>query len=82
MTFRLLYGTAHCTGRITYEAGTAETREEALAWSRTDTGASDRTTRIPESDPLRWCPVQHCHMKRQRPWRSFREILPAGPEAA
>ncbi|MFH1981780.1 MAG: hypothetical protein ABIL58_08045 [Pseudomonadota bacterium] len=78
MLYELLYGTVHCTGRITYSAGSVPTRDEALGWCKGTDGATPGGMRIPETDPLRWCPVRHCHMKRQRPWRAFREIPSAG----
>lgn len=85
MIYELLYGTVHCTGRITYTAGTVDNRDDALRWCSDPCGTTGQVMRIPESDPLRWCPVRHCHMKRQHPWRGFREIPapddgPAGPE--
>ena len=76
MAYELLYGTVHCTGRITYNAGTVPTKDDALNWCETPPEAVTDKMRVPETDPLRWCPVRHCHMKRQRPWRAFR-LIPA-----
>ena len=81
MPYELLYGTVHCTGRITYVAGTVATKDDAMRWCSGKDENRGRNTRIPETDPLRWCPVRHCHMKRQRPWRSYRETPDAGAES-
>ena len=82
MPYELLYGTVHCTGRITYVAGTAETKKAAIRWCRGEDADRDGKLRIPETDPLRWCPVRHCHMKRQHLWRSCREIPETESESA
>jgi len=80
MPYELLYGTVHCTGRISYSVRTVATLDDAKRWCSDGPDAEADTLRVPETDPLRWCPVRHCHMKRQRPWRSYRKI-PAGDEA-
>lgn len=82
MPYELLYGTVHCTGRISYSAFTVATLDDATQWCSDVHGAENDALRVPETDPLRWCPVRHCHMKRQRPWRAFREIPPAGSAPA
>ena len=30
--------------------------------------------KVPENDPVRWCPVRHCHMKGQTPSFFFQTI--------
>ena len=82
MPYELLFGTVHCTGRISYNGGTAATRDDAAQWCNDVQAAEKDTQRVPDTDPLRWCPVRHCHMKRQRPWRAFREVTATGDAAA
>ncbi len=74
--FQLQYGYLHCVGRKTYVAGTADTKEEALDWVKSQTSSNRYKTRDPDDDPVHWCPVHHCHMKRQKPWFSWVEASP------
>ena len=71
--YRLEYGYMHCVGRTVYSAGTVETEEQARAWVTARTGSRSQRPGIPVEDPIRWCPVRHCHMKRQQPWFAYHE---------
>lgn len=70
--YELVYGYQHCMGRTQYSAGYVGTIAEALAWSREAAASHSAAVKPPAEDPLRWCPVTHCHMKRQRPWFGYR----------
>jgi hypothetical protein len=71
-SYELIFGTVHCVGRNSYPAGCTGSREAAERWIRHCIGGASNTPRVPDSDPLRWCPVHHCHMKRQRIWFGYR----------
>jgi len=71
--YELQYGFMHCVGRTAYSAGTVATEEEARAWVASRSRSRAAFPGIPDGDPIRWCPVRHCHMKRQRPWFAYRE---------
>lgn len=73
-SYRLEYGYMHCVGRTVYTAGTVDSEEQARAWVAARSGAPAGQLCTPEADPIRSCPVRHCHMKRQRPWYSFCKI--------
>jgi len=73
-TYRLEYGYMHCVGRTVYTAGTVDSEEQARAWVAARSGSPAGLGCPPETDPIRWCPVRHCHMKRQSPWYSFRKL--------
>ena len=73
-TYELLYGTLHCVGRAVYTAGTVATEAQARDWVAARTGAGPGHPGIPGEDPVRWCPVRHCHMKRQKPWVAYRKV--------
>ncbi len=77
-TYQLQYGYMHCVGRTTYSAGSVDTQAKALAWVQSQ-ARDNPPVRVPDEDPVRWCPVRHCHMKRQKPWFAFREAASAGP---
>lgn len=72
-TYRLEYGYMHCVGRTVYTAGTVDSEEQARAWVATRSGDQAGRLRTPQDDPICWCPVRHCHMKRQTPWFSYRK---------
>lgn len=57
----------HCVGPKDYEVGCAGTRKEALEWKKSHEGNTGKRFTVPEGDPVRWCPVRHCHMKVQTP---------------
>jgi hypothetical protein len=76
--YQLQYGYMHCVGRTTYAAGTADTQAEALKWVKAQS-VSKPCIRVPDEDPVQWCPVKHCHMKRQKPWFAFREVENSEP---
>ncbi len=71
--YRLEFGYMHCIGRTVYTAGTADTEEKARAWVCDQSIARSDGPVIPTDDPIRWCPVRHCHMKRQKPWFAYSE---------
>ena len=71
--YELQYGCMHCVGRTVYSAGTVDTEEQARDWVTARTGTRPDHPGIPDDDPIRWCPVQHCHMKRQKPWFGYRK---------
>ena len=76
--YQLRYGYMHCVGRTTYIAGTVDTQAEALQWVAAQS-VLKTGNRVPDEDPVRWCPVKHCHMKRQKPWFAFREVKTSEP---
>ncbi|MCP3951625.1 MAG: hypothetical protein GY697_05320 [Desulfobacterales bacterium] len=71
--YRLEFGYMHCIGRTVYTAGTADTEEKARAWVYDQSIDNSDGPVIPTDDPIRWCPVRHCHMKRQKPWFAYSE---------
>jgi len=68
--FELIFGYIHCTGRTEYTAGKAGSEAEAARWAEKRKGTR---VKVPEEDPVRWCPVRHCHMKFQKPWFGYRK---------
>lgn len=70
--YELIYGFVHCVGRTYYHAGYADSQDEASRWVAQHTGDTRLKIGVPETDPARWCPVRHCHMKRQKPWFGYR----------
>lgn len=72
--YELIYGTMHCTGKKIYSAGVVKTLGEAEEWVLAHRNGRGGRLPLPEHDPVRWCPVRHCHMKRQRPWVDFRPV--------
>jgi len=72
-TYRLEYGYMHCVGRTVYTAGTVDSEEQARAWVTARSEMPDGKRCPPDADPIRWCPVRHCHMKRQAPWFAYRK---------
>lgn len=72
MAFELTYGYFHCIGKTLYSAGIVRTKEEARQWVfEKQRGLGTRLV-APKIDPVRCCPVKHCHMKLQKPWFSYR----------
>jgi len=71
-SYELVYGYLHCVGRTQYHGGYAEDEAAADRWARQNAGEKPDPERVPDEDPVRWCPVRHCHMKRQRPWFGYR----------
>ena len=74
MTYELYLTTVHCIGRLNHVVGVVDTDEEARAWVEGKAVGSPKPARIPKDDPIVWCPVKHCHMKRQKIIRSYHEI--------
>ena len=72
--YELLYGYMHCIGRTVYSAGRVSSCREAQDWVEAHKSGQDAAPRVPDQDPVRWCPVRHCHMKRQPPWFDFRPV--------
>jgi hypothetical protein len=72
-TYELIFGFVHCIGRTEYHAGFADTEEAATEWVRLAQQGKGGRIVIPEADPVRWCPVRHCHMKRQKPWFRYQK---------
>ena len=68
----LLFGYIHCTGRTTYSAGFVNSESDAAAWIEKQKSQRPGRIEIPDQDPIRWCPVRHCHMKFQKPWFGYR----------
>jgi hypothetical protein len=73
--YELIYAYLHCIGRMEYRAGVVDTEAEAEEWVRARQKEKTWRMRVPDEDPVRWCPVRHCHMKRQTPWFSYREVF-------
>ena len=73
--YRLEFGYMHCIGRTVYSAGTADTEEQARAWVTARSVSRPDDPVVPNEDPIRWCPVRHCHMKRQKPWFAYSEKI-------
>jgi len=70
--FQLQYGYIHCVGKTAYPAGTVDSEAEAIRWVNKHRG---QKLPVPDSDPVCWCPVRHCHIKRQRPWVGYEKIV-------
>jgi hypothetical protein len=70
----LLYGFVHCVGRTHYHAGFADSEAAAKRWVRKRISGTPERLAVPDADPVRWCPVRHCHMKRQKPWFGYRSL--------
>ena len=70
--YELVYGYLHCVGRTQYHGGYAVDEAAADRWVRQKSSEKENRLRVPDEDPVRWCPVYHCHMKRQRPWFGYR----------
>lgn len=73
--YRLEYGYMHCVGKTVYLAGIADTEQQARAWVAARSASLAGNPGIPDEDPIRWCPVRHCHMKSQKPWFAYRETV-------
>jgi len=71
MTYELRLTTIHCIGRQDHLVGSVDTQAEAEAWARGATRPGMKLSAVPDKDPIVWCPVTHCHMKRQKPVRSY-----------
>ncbi len=71
--YELHLETIHCIGRLNHVVGVTDTEEEAKAWVKGVADSALKSVRIPKDDPIVWCPVKHCHMKRQKPARSYQE---------
>ena len=65
--YRLMVRYMHCIGPQDYEVGHAHTVGEAEEWKALLQADSGRRFKVPDNDPVRWCPVRHCHMKIQTP---------------
>lgn len=74
MRYELCVSTIHCIGRLNHVVGVVETEAEARAWVEGSGDGAFKPARIPKEDPIVWCPVKHCHMKRQKTVRSCHEI--------
>lgn len=70
--YELVYGYVHCIGKTTYHAGFSDCVETAEKWVRQMQSGDGGKIPVPETDPIRWCPVRHCHMKAQKPWFGYR----------
>ena len=85
-SIELIYGYQHCMGRTQYSAGYADSETAAKGWVREHACKGGLRMRVPAEDPVCWCPVVHCHMKRQRPWFGYRsadgdfQIQPTGQD--
>jgi hypothetical protein len=73
--YKLHLETIHCIGRLNHVVWTTDTEAEAKAWVQGSADGSLTARRMPENDPIVWCPVEHCHMKRQKAVRSYREMV-------
>ena len=71
--FELVISSIHCIGRLNHVVGVTDTEEEANVWVKGLADGVLTPAPIPKDDPIVWCPVKHCHMKRQKPARSYHE---------
>ena len=71
MVYELHLTTMHCIGRLDRVVGTVGSQKEAEAWACGDNDGGPDPGRALQEDPIVWCPVKHCHMKRQKPVRSY-----------
>jgi len=71
MKYELCMSTIHCIGRLNHVVGVAETEADAKTWVGGGSSENLKGVGIPKDDPIVWCPVKHCHMKRQNPIRSY-----------
>ncbi len=65
--YQLMVRYMHCIGPKEYSVGHVKTKEEAMQWIKSHQGDNKKRFTVPENDPIRWCPVRHCHMKVQSP---------------
>ena len=80
--YELHLTTIHCIGRLDHVVGVVGTEAEVMEWVAGSADGARKPVRIPKDDPIVWCPVKHCHMKRQKTVRSYRdtrqnEVVPA-----
>lgn len=71
--YELHLTTIHCIGRLDHVVGVVDTEAEAMEWVKGSADGAWKPVRIPKDDPIVWCPVKHCHMKRQKAARSYGE---------
>jgi len=71
--YNLVISSIHCIGRLNHVVGVVDTEEEAKGWVEGVADGELKSVRIPKDDPIVWCPVKHCHMKRQKTVRSYQE---------
>ncbi len=72
--YELQFGFLHCVGKKLYSAGFTNSLEEAQEWVKENRRSNKKSYKPPKEDPIVWCPVKHCHLKKQSPFFSFREI--------
>lgn len=65
--YQLMVRYMHCVGPRDYPVGRADTMEEAMEWVKRHQSNNGKRFTVSENDPVRWCPVRHCHMKIQTP---------------
>jgi len=73
--YELIFGFQHCFGKTEYRAGKVDSREDALLWVA-EMERGEKKLPVPETEPLRTCPVTSCPIRRQVPWFSFRKDQP------
>ena len=74
MTYELYLTTMHCIGRLKHVVGAVDTLAEAEAWISGEHPEGLRFSTVLREDPIAYCPVKHCHMKRQKPAFTYREV--------
>ena len=75
MAYELYLATVHCIGRLSHVVEVVDTQAEAETWVRGEERNGQKPLTVLREDPIVWCPVKHCHMKRQKPVRNYRELL-------
>ena len=65
--YRLMVRYMHCIGPQDYQVDHVHTVGEAEEWRASHQATNGKRIKVPENDPVRWCPVRHCHMKIQTP---------------
>ncbi len=72
--YQLLVRYMHCIGPKDYSVSHVDTKKEAQEWVKKHQTNGRSRFKVPGNDPVRWCPVKHCHMKSQTPSFFFRSI--------
>lgn len=74
MKYQLSVSTIHCIGRLNHVVGLVDNRDEAEAWVNGQKKNGLGLSAVLKEDPIVWCLVKQCHMKRQKPVLTYQGI--------